>query len=1252
MAHAKSAPVFTNETFWGFLMSCFRRSHSIRAFLNHSVLPACLALIILFTQITDSTPRTAANHHNTYPVSFLNDRARDITGAAAVNAPGFVVPGGLTGEGQLVAIADSGLDTGRLDDIHPDLQSTPGKMPKVVFLKSLAGRDVPDDPDGHGTHMAATIAGTGAASNGKFRGVAPGASIYFQAILNKDGEPEPPKNLADLFLPSYSAGARVHVDGWGGGPDVYLDSAAQVDEFVRNHPDFLVVFGAGNSGPSSGTITAEANSKNALSVGASVLPRPALAPGKDDTTSPADFSSRGPTGDGRIKPDLLAPGTGVISARSRLVEGNLPGYPDYTSMQGTSMAAAVTGGEATLLREYFNKYMKMPAPSAALVKAALINGARPGASGPSKEGFGVIDLAGTVIALKEGTFKLADEPAGVSQESERSYTFHVADTTAPFKATLAWSDPAAEPGSAQVLVNDLDLVVWTPDGRVYYGNHFLGNNTPDRTNNVEQVYLPSPVPGDYTVRVIGAGIRRNAVSGSATPSQDFALVWGQPPDESMVKNGDGRSITLADGDSFSPTKIPVVNLVNDSVAPVDTDHLFPGAEAYRTPLRAYLAVRLWRATGVKALNTAEGTVFTEINSDTRLGGYALASDGGGVMLNSSPAAPERLPPGVEISAVVNPLDQKIRQVRAAYTERDGVVAAVREEGGQKKIFMTGTGDSYRIADSAAYSYEDSYAGVETADMLFGTGALDELEEALPGMPVQLHLAPSTGEVQYLAVKRRVALGTVRETVPASGGIRLENGSSLRVFPGATVKKDRGISSFDAIKPGDHITAALLPDTGDAIGLVDFSSAIYGKAVDFTRKTRTLYLQDDNGRFRSIYLPPDAVIYRWGVRTTAEAITAGLRIRVITDPAGKEVWRLDIADTLYDKGALSGYDEVGGIVTAGEGKQYRVSGSTRFYKNGYPVAPGDLRPGENIELEYVTAPPPTGYVLLTVNARSAAPPPQLLASAVPLQGSVVVTGRTGSNTGVYVWVDGAGKQTVPVDESGKFNYFLQPDDTGGYDFTLVAVDRRTGGVTGRKITLAGDGNGQRSDYNSTVMGALSGVLTGSSVDVSPSRGGARYSPDALLTRAETAAILARLLNWPQTSGSSLPYSDAEVIPASYRPAVAEASAQGIFKGYPDGSFRPMGNLSRAEAALVLASVMSDLGIDIETTSTLPYTDAEDIPRWAVKAVAVTTTEGLLHGRQDELFAPADTVTVSEMAATLNHLLEICVTQYAGKWNKNR
>ena len=1184
-----------------------------------------------------SAESISAGGPSPYPVYFLNDRARDITGAAAVNVPGFVVPAGLTGEGQLVAVADSGLDAGSMDDIHPDLRSTPGKMPKIALLKSWAGRAVPDDPDGHGTHMAATIAGTGAASNGKFRGIAPGASLYFQAILNSEGIPQPPADLADLFDPAYSAGARVHVDGWGGGPDSYTGAAAQVDDFVRSHPDFLAIFGAGNSGPSKSTITGEANSKNALVVGASNLPRPAFVPGEEETTAPAEFSSRGPAGDGRIKPELLAPASAVISARSRLVEGNLPGYQEYTRLQGTSMAAAVAGGSATLMREYFKKYMNLLPPSAALVKAALINGSRPAADGPSQEGFGTIDLAGTVIALKESTFSLADEWAGVSQGDEITYTFHVPDSKAPFKATLAWTDPPAEPGSARALVNDLDLTVRTPDGRVYYGNHFLGANIPDKINNIEQVYLPSPAPGDYLVMVSGAAVRRNTVQGVSALLQDFALVWGQTPAEGMVESPDGRSVELAGGASFNITDASVVNLVNDDIAPVDAGHIFPGAAVFQTPAKVYLTARIWRAAGVKALKTAGDIIITEINQLTRLGGYSLAPEVAEIKLNDSFIPPDELPAGVEISAVINPFDQKARRVSAAYIMREGVISTVRNENGQRLLSLAGDSVSYRISPEAVYSYEDTYANVDAADTPFGTGALEELKEALSGMPVRIHLAPSSGEIQYLAMKREVALGTVREKYLSENKIVLENGSAFKVLPGAPVMRDKDISSFEAIKPGDHVSMVLLPDTGEVIGLVAFSKISYGKIIDFTRNNRIIYFLDDTGRYRSLYLPPDAVIYRWGVRFSVDAIATGNRIRITTDPEQKVIWQLDIADMFFGQDIFLGYDENSGFITTAKGGQYRVSGSAIFYKNSYPVQPDDLRPGELVELEYTTAPPPTGNVLVSINARTDAPPPALLVSAVPLRSSFMVCGRTsGTNLKVYAW-KGVSMQPVPVDASGAFNLILPREDED-YTLTITAINARTGGVEGSQVSLAG--LGRWADYDEYVSNAIAGV----SADMTPGIDESADLNDTPLTRAEAAAFLAGFLNWSKGSERPLPFSDAADIPASFRAAVAGALARNILKGYPDGRFLPMAVLSRAEAAVILSAVLSDLGLSVENIPVVQFSDAAGIPPWAATAVAQTAAAGLFRGQADGVFAPAEPVTFGEMHAALIRLLEYCETRF--------
>ncbi|MGD0622066.1 MAG: S8 family serine peptidase, partial [Thermacetogeniaceae bacterium] len=414
----------------------------------------------------------------------MNDRARDLVAATPLGVTGWLSPlqQGLTGDGEIIGLADTGLDIGSTDDIHPDLASVPGKMPKVVMLRSWAGAPVAADPNGHGTVMAATIAGTGAASSGRYQGVAPGASIYFQGLIDSNGQLDPPPDLDDLFAPAYAAGVRIHVNGWGGtGNGGYQDTASQTDHFIREHPDFLVIYSAGNNGPKAGSLTPEAYSKNALVVGASQSPHPAFDPHQVDSSQACDFSSRGPTSDGRLKPDLLAPGA-VISAKARRVASEFDlggGY--YTYMEGTSMAAAVAGGSAALLREYLIKYEQVLQPTAALLKAALICGARTPEAGPSSggsDGFGTLDLGGTILGLHEKTFEFVDDRDGVADGGMDSYTHQVQGRGSPFKATLAWTDPSVAPGAVHPLVNNLDLVVKDPDGKLWLGNSFLTSGKP------------------------------------------------------------------------------------------------------------------------------------------------------------------------------------------------------------------------------------------------------------------------------------------------------------------------------------------------------------------------------------------------------------------------------------------------------------------------------------------------------------------------------------------------------------------------------------------------------------------------------------------------------------------------------------------------------------------------------------------------------------------------------------------------------
>ena len=265
------------------------------------------------------------------PHELLNDQA-----TALLHADDVWATPGLTGSGQTVAVCDTGLDLGvNTSAMHPDFQG------RIAGWQAL-GRGAWDDPHGHGTHVAGSALGDGTQSSGLYTGVAPEASLYFQSVLDSNGGLGGiPTDLNNLFAPAYSAGARLHTNSWGSAVHgQYTTDAWNVDRYAWDHKDFLILFAAGNKGADAnadGVVDADSlyspgTAKNCLTVGASENNRPALsfiwgtgygAPiatdgEADDVGGLAAFSSRGPTDDGRQKPDLVAPGTWVCSARSRV----------------------------------------------------------------------------------------------------------------------------------------------------------------------------------------------------------------------------------------------------------------------------------------------------------------------------------------------------------------------------------------------------------------------------------------------------------------------------------------------------------------------------------------------------------------------------------------------------------------------------------------------------------------------------------------------------------------------------------------------------------------------------------------------------------------------------------------------------------------------------------------------------------------------------------------------------------------------
>ena len=354
------------------------------------------------------------------------------------------------------------------------------------------------------------------------------------------------RSAARLFSSFYNSGegAKIAIGSWGRNyQSRYSPDCQDVDAALSIHSDVLYVASSGNDGDSGSgpwrTVKNPADCKNTLAVGASQSYGTAIKQNDLGPNYMASFSARGPTADGRTKPDLVAPGYTINSAISDPSSSTNCAFAKWA---GTSMAAPVVAGTAALVRQYFTEGWYPDGyrgsgdgfePSGSLVKAVLMNGGQlmrgvqrvPNGQivqstefYDNSQGMGAINLMASLPLFRHNQINaLVVNDDEITRRA--THTFDLDVTKCPsgsqtfLSVTLAWYDPAPISGCVHCLVNNLDLQVILPNGAIQYPN---GRGLPDQKNNAERVRLTTSQLGRYRVVVSGSNL--------ATQTQRYSLI--------------------------------------------------------------------------------------------------------------------------------------------------------------------------------------------------------------------------------------------------------------------------------------------------------------------------------------------------------------------------------------------------------------------------------------------------------------------------------------------------------------------------------------------------------------------------------------------------------------------------------------------------------------------------------------------------------------------------------------------------------
>lgn len=486
---------------------------------------------------------------------------------------------GYDGTGIVVAVVDTGIDAN-----HPDLQ---GKV--IGWYDAVNGKTTPYDDQGHGTHVAGIVAGTGAV-NSQYIGVAPGAKLVGVKVLDSTGSGSISTIIAGVdWVVQNKDKYGIKVINLSLGSSQSSDGTDSLSQAVNNAwaAGLVVCVAAGNSGPNTYTVGSPAAASKVITVGA-----------VDSTDTIASFSSRGPTADGRLKPEVVAPGVDIIAPRASGTSMGTPIDNYYTKASGTSMATPHVAGVAALILQAH------PTWTPDKIKTALIETAdivAPTEIADIAYGAGRVNV---YKAINYDNYAKLVFTGSVADKGSATHSFDISGATF-VTATLYWDNSAS----------DIDLYLYDPNGNQvdysytqYYGFEKVGYYNPAAGTWTVKVVSYSGA-ANYQVDVVSDGTLSQstgttpAPSPTPTPTTDSQTFTGSVHDFwdtrdsfTMTVNSGATKIT---GDLTFDTSLhdldlylydPNGNLVDRSTTSTSVEHveaLNPVAGAWKFTVYAY-----------------------------------------------------------------------------------------------------------------------------------------------------------------------------------------------------------------------------------------------------------------------------------------------------------------------------------------------------------------------------------------------------------------------------------------------------------------------------------------------------------------------------------------------------------------------------------------------------------------------------------------------------------------------------------------